>query len=441
MKLNKIKGFKGISMFLSILILTSMFNNVEAISKDEAFIKEMKVNLEKKDDVFKAKANSFKDMNGHWSSIQVGKLLEMGAISGYPDKTFKPNNTVTRAEFSVIVNKLFNLKENNSVFFEDINNHWAKGSIGALIENKVIDKNEYGSKYEPNKNITRIEMAKMLVRAMELDKEAIEKNKNTSFADDKNIPQKDKGYVIVAVQKGLIKGYPDNSFKPNGEATRAEASTMITNMMHNLTGVKQTIKPVTPVVSEDVNKAEYLPKVSFEQEGLSENIKNNISKWMDNGSAGEVIKGDVNQFPLEFGNVVITGIERIPYNSKSPLYKTGWDTDAIIVHGYPIKDNDDENIVKGYGLTSLRLGVVTKNGNFSNENNIPFENKELITKVKSKYPNIIEGDFARANIGQNFSVLYQLGDGFSLSNLKKILIQDTYFSTNDVLEIDMSQVK
>lgn len=239
-----------------------------------------------------------------------------------------------------------------------------------------------------------------------------------------------KGISICLAMMMLLTG--------NVNATSKTVSHVIKNTIKNAEEIRKI--SASPILNK-VNKAENLPKVSFEQEGLNENIKNNISKWMENRSVGEVIKGDVNQFPLEFGNVVITGIERIPYNSKSPLYKTGWDTDAIIVHGYPIKDNDDQNIVKGYGLTSLRLGVVTKNGNFSNENNIPFENKELITKVKSKYPNIIEGDFARANIRQNFSVLYQLGDGFSLSHLKKIIIQDTYFSTNDVLEIDMSQIK
>lgn len=440
MKCNKVKRIKGISMCLAMLMLLT--GNVNAISKDNVFMKEIKQTLEKKDDYFKTKSNGFRDMGKHWSDITVGKLVELKAISGYQDGTFKPNNTVTRAEFCVMISKLFKLKSDNEIGFEDSKDHWAKESIESLLENKVIDKNEYGSKYEPNKNITRIEMAKMLVRAMELDKEAIEKNKNTSFADDKNIPQKDKGYVIVAVEKGLIKGYPDNSFKPNGEATRAEASTMIINMLHTMTGVKQVVKPVTPVVSEGVNKAEYLPKVSFEQEGLNQNVKDMISKKMDNRSVGEIIKGDVNQFPLEFGNVVITGIERIPYNSSSPFYKlAGWETDAIVVHGYPLKDNDKNGIVKGYSLKSLKLGMVSKNGEFINTSNVSFEDKNVINKLKQKYPNILEGDFARANVGQNFSVIYLNPEGFSINNLKKLIIQDAYFSTNDVLEFDMSQIK
>lgn len=239
-----------------------------------------------------------------------------------------------------------------------------------------------------------------------------------------------KGISICLAMMMLLTG--------NVNATSKTVSHVIKNTIKNAEEIRKI--SASPILNK-VNKAENLPKVSFEQEGLNENIKNNISKWMENRSVGEVIKGDVNQFPLEFGNVVITGIERIPYNSKSPLYKTGWDTDAIIVHGYPIKENDKNGLVKGYGLDSLRLALISKSGDISNENNIPLEDKNIIQNLKAKYPNIIEGDFAKANVGQNFSVLYQLGDGFSINNLKKVIIQDTYFSTNDVLEIDMSQIK
>ncbi|WP_034430041.1 S-layer homology domain-containing protein, partial [Caldisalinibacter kiritimatiensis] len=44
----------------------------------------------------------------------------------------------------------------------------------------------------------------------------------------------DKGYIIIASENGIINGYPDKTFKPNGEATRAEASQMIVNMFDAL---------------------------------------------------------------------------------------------------------------------------------------------------------------------------------------------------------------
>ena len=47
--------------------------------------------------------NSFSDTKGHWAEAEISKFNDLGYISGYEDKTFKPNNSVTRAEFVKIL--------------------------------------------------------------------------------------------------------------------------------------------------------------------------------------------------------------------------------------------------------------------------------------------------------------------------------------------------
>jgi hypothetical protein len=42
---------------------------------------------------------SLTDIAGHWAESNIKKLVSLGAISGYPDGTFRPNNNITRAEF------------------------------------------------------------------------------------------------------------------------------------------------------------------------------------------------------------------------------------------------------------------------------------------------------------------------------------------------------
>ena len=56
-------------------------------------------------------------------------------------------------------------------------------------------------------------------------------NAKTSFTDDAGISSWARGFVVVAVKDGLLKGYPDGSFRPQGDATRAEACAMIENFL------------------------------------------------------------------------------------------------------------------------------------------------------------------------------------------------------------------
>ncbi|KGG80493.1 hypothetical protein Y919_06010 [Caloranaerobacter azorensis H53214] len=191
--------------------------------------------INKTADYFKQIANRFSDMGNHWSNVTVGKLVELGILDGYGDGTFRPNNTITRAEFAKVVRTSLRLDTIKGNSFNDTKNHWAKDEIHTLVKKGIILPSEYGDNYEPDKNITRIEMAKMIVRAVGLDEKAKElAGQKTKFNDDNTIKSEDKGYIIIASQNGIINGYPDNTFKPNGEATRAEASQMIVNMFDAL---------------------------------------------------------------------------------------------------------------------------------------------------------------------------------------------------------------
>ena len=206
---------------------------------------------EKTDEYFKEVIEKFNDMGNHWSDVTVGKLVDLGVIDGYEDGTFKPDDKVTRAEFSKMVYTSANPDKIEGNSFTDTSNHWAKDYINTLVEIGGIDKAEYGDSYNPNKNITRLEMAKMVVRTWGLKDNAQEKaGIKTSFNDDLDIKDKDKGYIIIASENEIITGYPDNTFKPNGEATRAEASTIIVNALTHIE--KGTINSVVEY-NEDIN--------------------------------------------------------------------------------------------------------------------------------------------------------------------------------------------
>jgi len=177
--------------------------------------------------------NNFADVKVEdWYYEALDEVVGRGIIVGYPDNTFKPGNNISRAEFTKTIRTSLELDivEGNS--FVDTVAHWAKDEINTAVENFIIDKSDYGYTFEPNKNITRIEMAKMVVRALGLNDEAVERAREvTSFLDDSSIEDADKGYVVIATEKGIISGYTDRTFKPNGNATRAEAAQMLLKML------------------------------------------------------------------------------------------------------------------------------------------------------------------------------------------------------------------
>ena len=162
------------------------------------------------------------DISGHWAKDSIMKLINAGVISDYPDGTFKPDKAVTRAEFTVMIVKALNLETRAGKTFTDTASHWAKDSIATAAAHGIIsgyDENIFG----PDDLITREQAAVIIARAAKL--EAV--NGELTFTDSKAISPWAKPGVAAAFKGGFISGYPDNSFRPQGNTTRAEAVSLI----------------------------------------------------------------------------------------------------------------------------------------------------------------------------------------------------------------------
>ncbi len=191
------------------------------------------------------------DLGGHWAAGEIQTLIDRGAIGGYPDGTFRPEGTVTRAEFSKILCQSLGLSASSGSAFSDLTGHWAAGDIYALTDEGILVPEEYGAQYGPDAAIHRREIAVMLVRAMGLNGSAVElSGQPTSFRDDAAIASYDKGYLYLAQQLGLVGGYADGTFRPSARATRAEASVMIVRLL-KLMGLEKTPADGTPQAGTD----------------------------------------------------------------------------------------------------------------------------------------------------------------------------------------------
>ncbi len=162
------------------------------------------------------------DIVGHWAERDIRTLIEKGAITGYPDKTFKPNNSITRAEFASVLVKAFELETKTGKIFSDTAEHWAKDIIATSNAHGIVD-GYSDEKFGPNDTITREQMALMIVRAAGFDQLKDE----ISFIDSADISGWAGKGVAAAVENGIINGYPDNTFRPKGDATRAETAAII----------------------------------------------------------------------------------------------------------------------------------------------------------------------------------------------------------------------
>ncbi|WP_162848530.1 S-layer homology domain-containing protein [Paenibacillus nanensis] len=169
----------------------------------------------------------FKDIQGHWAEAAVIRAAQSGFVKGYSDGTFRPEAQVTRAEFAVMLARALELPaaaESVSAFADSGSIPvWAQESIDAAVQAGVLKGYDDGT-FQPERLITRSEVAVMVARALGL---AAEANDQSSFADRLAIPAWAEPSVAAAVEAGIVKGRGGNRFAPDANTTRAEAVTLL----------------------------------------------------------------------------------------------------------------------------------------------------------------------------------------------------------------------
>lgn len=166
-------------------------------------------------------ANSnLSDIKGHWAEYTIKDFVSKKYVGGYADGTFRPNNSITRAEFVAILNNYFGLSKSSGIVFSDTKNHWAKDSIDIAVTNGVCN-GVTNTEFKPNSPITREQVAVMLSNYKKLtdtNHEEIYK-----FKDKNQISSYAKDSVEGVVERNYMGGYSDSTFKPKNSITRAEA--------------------------------------------------------------------------------------------------------------------------------------------------------------------------------------------------------------------------
>ena len=177
----------------------------------------------------------FSDMKGHWASGPVSKLATAGVISGYPGNKFDPSRQITRAEFVVMFCKALGWQPvQTDEQFRD------KSSIPGWSSGYVMAAVNRGvlSGYEDHTFRPSNKVTRSEMAAMLIKALSLPPGETgelaEAFSDSKTIPTWAKGPVEAVYAAGIMKGDSNERFKPVDRATRAESAAMVDSMLNYL---------------------------------------------------------------------------------------------------------------------------------------------------------------------------------------------------------------
>ncbi|MDQ0901589.1 hypothetical protein QFZ80_005417 [Paenibacillus sp. V4I7] len=207
---------------------------------------------------------NFNDMEGaKWALRYIASLSSKRVFEGFEDGSFKPDIAVPRIQAIVAAVRNMGLREQaesaaemqTKLNFKDANQipAWAVGYVAVALENDLFSESEDSVK--PNQPADRLWATTLLVKSLKLEAEAKAKmNTTLQFKDANKIPAGSVGYVAVAIEKGLIDGFEDNTFKPTQNVTRAQLAALLDRAGNQLPDEDQSISTgtVNAVVANNV---------------------------------------------------------------------------------------------------------------------------------------------------------------------------------------------
>lgn len=169
----------------------------------------------------------YNDITGHWAEKAIQKAADADIIDNTPEKPYKPDEVITRAEFAKMCVRLLKLPiTDEKGSFNDALGSDDEKYIIAVVKAGIIQGYEDNT-FRPNRTITREELCTLIARTYKLTPT----KENPSFTDANEIAEYAKGYITTLSNKSIIKGYPDNTFKPRNNLTRAEAVSVLVRAM------------------------------------------------------------------------------------------------------------------------------------------------------------------------------------------------------------------
>ncbi len=205
--LQKAAGKKaGVNLIALLMVLLLVLGTVPAALAAEA----------------STSASTLSDIQEHWAKTAISEFIASGLASGYPDGTFRPENQISRAEFISLANRVFSFDQEGQINFTDVSTEdWFATEVKKAVAAGYISGYPDGTFY-PRSGVSRQEAATMMATIKGLDREDARSASN-AFIDNDEIGDWARGAVNAVNSAQIMRGYPDQSFKPGKLLTRAES--------------------------------------------------------------------------------------------------------------------------------------------------------------------------------------------------------------------------
>jgi hypothetical protein len=173
--------------------------------------------------------SSFSDIQSHWARPFIQTLAQNGLISGFGDRTFQPDQSISRDQFNSILNQVFS-SGNVSLsqgFDSSAANYWSSFNFQA---NRPTPPEQLRG----TDNVSRLQVILAITKGLGLTPRNNPQTTLGTYQDASRIPQAAADGLAAATENGLVVNYPDvQFFDPNKPATRAEVAAFIYQALVN----------------------------------------------------------------------------------------------------------------------------------------------------------------------------------------------------------------
>ncbi|SDO69209.1 S-layer homology domain-containing protein [Paenibacillus sp. yr247] len=206
----------------------------------------------------KSEAASMTDVRGHWAEQTIGQMVQQGLLDGFPDGTFRPDDSVTADQFVKIVLLAYTDKypngerkwkssflqtlsaSNQSILQQDYRDftfkpntvgYWAKPYLDLASDLHFISKGQFNDYKAKLKREDVAEILYYLLKETEyLEDEVYSLKAASQFGDLQSATSRQQKFIGEAMTKGIMEGYPNGYFGVGRGVTRAEALQIITRL-------------------------------------------------------------------------------------------------------------------------------------------------------------------------------------------------------------------
>ena len=344
----------------------------------------------------------------HWAFGYISELVDKGVLAGYEDGSFRPDNTVTRAEWAKIMVLAAGLPlvygfETPDRYFDshfwDMHDHWANPYVNAAEDYLAA----YGDgSFKPDQAAVREDVTVSMVKLKGYDVSKVDYSYLSRFSDVNSISNSLKAYVAVAVEKELIDGFEDGTFRGQDTLTRAEAATLLWRAFQY--GNDNKVVDAPEETSEPTQKPEPTPEPTQKPEEVNPTEEPKPTEEPEPIETPKPYKIDtLVKVDGDFVDYVTDGNENIYYTNGKQIIKVSIKSkdEEEIFNSEDVSVDTDEYTLDDFEISSIcyddyrdRLLV---QGKYKEINSASDMNNSYSYEVKNGEVEVITDDFPRNN--------------------------------------------